>query len=222
MAATAKLRRLRRAPGPRNRGRGRILALVVLAALAVVALLIDGIAGFFLGFAAALVVVDRAWPATGRVAADAGRAFTRERRRRWLDTTRGRLPRRGGGEPALRLLRDDDAAGAEQRALGVRAVELGTIVGSTEPDKVRAFDARFRPPAWTAGRWQGIWLARRRGAALPPIEVFRLGGDHYVRDGHHRVSVARALGETSIDADVVELRPLGAAGDRWYGPGRHR
>src|SRR6188472_3320779 len=184
MAATAKLRRLRRAPGPRNRGRGRILALVVLAALAVVALLIDGIAGFFLGFAAALVVVDRAWPATGRVAAD--------------------------------------AAGAEQRALGVRAVELETIVGSTEPDKVRAFDARFRPPAWTAGRWQGIWLARRRGAALPPIEVFRLGGDHYVRDGHHRVSVARALGETSIDADVVELRPLGAAADRWYGPGRHR
>jgi hypothetical protein len=220
MAATAKLRRLRRPPGPRRRARGRVLALVVLAALAVVALVIDGIAGFFLGFAAALVVVDRAWPATGRVATDAGRAFTHERRRRWLDATRARLRR--GDLSSLRLLHDDAAAGAEQRALGVRAVELESIVGSTEPDKVRAFDARFRPPAWTAGRWQGIWLARCRGAALPPIELFRLGGEHYVRDGHHRVSVARALGETSIDADVVELRPLGAAGGRWYGPGRHR
>jgi hypothetical protein len=48
-------------------------------------------------------------------------------------------------------------------------------------------------------------LAVRRGTAMPPIAVYRVGGKHYVRDGHHRVSVTRALGGDAIDADVVEL-----------------
>ena len=47
--------------------------------------------------------------------------------------------------------------------------------------------------------------AVQAGAALPPISVYRYEGRHYVRDGHHRVSVARALGATDIDADVTEL-----------------
>jgi hypothetical protein len=51
------------------------------------------------------------------------------------------------------------------------------------------------------------WLAQARGAALPPIEVLRLGDEHIVRDGHHRVSVARDDRFTTIDADVVELGP---------------
>ncbi len=48
-------------------------------------------------------------------------------------------------------------------------------------------------------------MAGRRGAALPPISVYRLGGQHFVRDGHHRVSVARSLGMAAIDAEVTEL-----------------
>ena len=51
--------------------------------------------------------------------------------------------------------------------------------------------------------------AVQAGAALPPISVYRHAGLHYVRDGHHRVSVARALGATDIDADVTELNPAG-------------
>ena len=51
--------------------------------------------------------------------------------------------------------------------------------------------------------------AVQTGAALPPISVYRHAGLHYVRDGHHRVSVARALGATDIDADVTELIPAG-------------
>jgi ParB-like chromosome segregation protein Spo0J len=43
------------------------------------------------------------------------------------------------------------------------------------------------------------------GVGLPPISVYRFEGRHYVRDGHHRVSVARALGAADIDADVTEL-----------------
>jgi ParB-like chromosome segregation protein Spo0J len=52
-------------------------------------------------------------------------------------------------------------------------------------------------------------MASRRGASIPPISVFRLGEQHFVDDGHHRVSVAQALGMKSIDAEVVELAPQG-------------
>jgi hypothetical protein len=45
----------------------------------------------------------------------------------------------------------------------------------------------------------------RRGEALPPISAYRVGEIHFVRDGHHRVSVARALGRDWIDACVVEV-----------------
>ena len=45
----------------------------------------------------------------------------------------------------------------------------------------------------------------RRGEALPPIDVYRIGDAHFVRDGHHRVSVARALGIKEIDAHVTEI-----------------
>ncbi len=56
------------------------------------------------------------------------------------------------------------------------------------------------------GRWERIAEARRRGEAMPPIDVFRLGELHFVQDGHHRVSVARALGDTDIDAHVIDVQ----------------
>jgi hypothetical protein len=46
----------------------------------------------------------------------------------------------------------------------------------------------------------------RRGEAIPPIEVYELAGAYFVKDGHHRVSVARQLGQTSIAARVIEVR----------------
>jgi hypothetical protein len=45
----------------------------------------------------------------------------------------------------------------------------------------------------------------RRGDAMPPISVYRIGEAHFVRDGHHRVSVARELGHAEIEAHVVEV-----------------
>src|SRR5918912_595858 len=47
--------------------------------------------------------------------------------------------------------------------------------------------------------------AQRRGQDMPPISVYRIGDLHFVRDGHHRVSVARAQGRTHIDAYVTEV-----------------
>jgi hypothetical protein len=45
----------------------------------------------------------------------------------------------------------------------------------------------------------------RRGEAMPPVDLVRIGEIHFVRDGHHRVSVARALGRSDIDAYVTEV-----------------
>jgi hypothetical protein len=60
-------------------------------------------------------------------------------------------------------------------------------------------------------RWQRINTAQRKGQAMPPIDVYRIGELHFVKDGHHRVSVARALGHKDINAYVTEvLTQLGA------------
>jgi hypothetical protein len=179
----------------------------VLAALGVVALVTDGIVGFALGFIAALLLIDRAWPVTGALFNDAQHAYAPLARERRFAAVGRRLKRRPAEEGQLPHLPDDLEAGAQRRTFGLQTITLASIVGTTELDKARAFDRCFRPPQWSRGRWQLLWIARSRGTTLPPISVYRVGDRHYVRDGHHRVSVARALGELTIEAEVVELRP---------------
>ncbi len=88
---------------------------------------------------------------------------------------------------------------------GLQVVALDAIVGSV--DRLREFDRRFRPTsARTRGRWERIAAARRRGESLPPISLYRIGNLYFVRDGHHRVSVAKAMGDTVIDAWVADVR----------------
>ena len=49
---------------------------------------------------------------------------------------------------------------------------------------------------------------------MPPIDVYRIGDMHFVRDGHHRVSVARQLGLDVIEANVTEIETeVGADAD---------
>ncbi|MEU5693708.1 chromosome partitioning protein ParB [Actinosynnema sp. NPDC020468] len=91
-----------------------------------------------------------------------------------------------------------------ERRLGLRTVRLDSIVGSV--DRTRDFDRRFRPTsARVRERWERLALAQRRGEAVPPIELYRVGDLHFVQDGHHRVSVAHALGLEVIDAYVTEV-----------------
>jgi hypothetical protein len=145
---------------------------------------------------------------TGNLMIDAQGAFARERRRR----RRGQIarwvlrrPRHSCRLESLeqRLGRIPPAAG---RRLGLRTVPLSSIVGTAEDAKRRAFDRCFRPAATSRHRWERLWMAGRRGASLPPISVFRLGEEHFVIDGHHRLSVAQSLGMVAIDAEVMELR----------------
>jgi ParB-like nuclease domain len=86
---------------------------------------------------------------------------------------------------------------------GVREIPLEAIQGTTEPNRAAQFDQDFRPSKLTRRRWQHVWLAFHRGATLPPITVVRFGDAYAIRDGHHRVSVAKALGAPSIPAIVA-------------------
>ena len=144
---------------------------------------------------------------TGNLLVDAQTAFARERRRRRRARATGWLLRRPAEGTRLPVL--EQALGAAppagRRVAGLRAIPLTSIVGTAECAKARAFDRSFRPPPTSRLRWERLWMAGRRGAPLPPISVYRVGDQHFVDDGHHRVSVARSLGMTAIDAEVIEL-----------------
>jgi hypothetical protein len=142
---------------------------------------------------------------TGVPSVDAQDDFTRARRRYELDRL-GRWLRRDPGQD--RLLQFDQVIGElgfrGEYYLGLRTIRLDTVVGTV--DKACDFDRRFWPAsARDRQRWAELDGAERGGAVLPPIEVLRVGGLHFVKDGHHRVSVAIATGQEMIDADVTEI-----------------
>jgi hypothetical protein len=92
-----------------------------------------------------------------------------------------------------------------QRQLGLQTIPLDTIIGTAGAR--RDFDRRFRPTsARVRDRWERLALAQRRGEAIPPIEVYRVGCAHFVADGHHRVSIAAATHQCLIDAYVTQVR----------------
>jgi hypothetical protein len=93
-------------------------------------------------------------------------------------------------------------AGPEAAGLGRREVPLAAINATLEPNRAEHFDREFRPAGPTRSRWQSVWMAEQRGTLLPPIAVVRVGDAYAIRDGHHRVSVARARGAVTIDAIV--------------------
>jgi ParB-like nuclease family protein len=98
-----------------------------------------------------------------------------------------------------------DALGRRgERQLGVQVIPIDAIVGSV--DKVRDFDRRFRPTSdRSRQRWERLAEKSRLGEYLPPIDVYKLGNLYFVRDGHHRVSVARAQGADQMEAYVTEI-----------------
>src|SRR5690606_41585583 len=83
-------------------------------------------------------------------------------------------------------------------------IPLDAIVGSV--GRYQDFTRSFLPRRDAdAGRWAGVQQAMTGLEGLPPIEVYRLGEAFFVKDGNHRVSVARQLGAKQIDAYVTEV-----------------
>jgi hypothetical protein len=153
---------------------------------------------------------------TGFSTQDAETDFSRARRGQQLSRLAARL-RREPDDVDLILPFDEvvEALGRRgERRLGLQTIELDSIVGTVDRSR-REFDRSFRPTSGRVRRrWQAIATAMRRGDAMPPIDVYRLGSMHFVVDGHHRVSVARQIGLREIDALVTEIvTEVGAAAE---------
>src|SRR3954465_6135759 len=143
---------------------------------------------------------------TGFPGSDAQSDFSRARRARLLADI-GRRLRREPDDVALMLPFEEvvESLGrVGQHDLGLQVVPLDAIVGSV--DRTVDFDRGLRPPSpRRRSRWGRINAAQRRGEALPPVSLYKIGALYFVRDGHHRVSVAKSLGRADIDAYVTEV-----------------
>jgi hypothetical protein len=136
-----------------------------------------------------------------QVEKDFDRALLKASLRRWRD----RLRRDCAHE---HLLSFEEAKGAltrwTQSYRGMRIVEVEKIAGSV--GRYRDFDGSFLPLKKSMGeRWSRIDRAYHRGDELPAVSLYKIGEAYFVRDGNHRVSVAKYHGVAAIDAEVVEI-----------------
>ena len=87
---------------------------------------------------------------------------------------------------------------------GSQIVPINLIAGSE--GRYHDFNKYFLPKAeHLRNRWQRVDEAHIRDIILPPISLYEIGGVYFVRDGNHRVSVAKSQGVEFIDADVISL-----------------
>jgi hypothetical protein len=137
------------------------------------------------------------------------RDFTAARRRARIRRLRAKLHR----NPGARTLSSFEEERRSLRAYGGiyrgrTTVEISGIVGSA--GKHDYFDEVFMPlRSLSCARWKSIDRAFRLGHELPPVTLYKLGKLYFVKDGHHRVSVARFHGAEWIDAAVTEFRSPG-------------
>lgn len=86
-------------------------------------------------------------------------------------------------------------------SIGLQMVPIRQIQGSQ--GRCQDFDRNFYPlQDHLRSRWLHVAMAQQQGAALPPVELIQVGDVYFVRDGHHRISVAKALGQLEINAEV--------------------
>jgi hypothetical protein len=120
-----------------------------------------------------------------------------------------RLGRRGHRQPgellslhrALDVLGDDGLMGQWRDE-----VPVADIVGTATEHRARDFDGSFRlRNRALSERWRLVECAMASGRPLPPVDLVLLGEVYFVRDGHHRISVACALGRTEVLARVQRI-----------------
>lgn len=92
----------------------------------------------------------------------------------------------------------------EESYRGLQEVPIEKIAGSV--GRYRDFTRDFLPKSKTSKeRWSRVYAAANSQLGLPPIELYKVGDVYFVRDGNHRVSVARSIGSKYIEAHVTEL-----------------
>ena len=99
-----------------------------------------------------------------------------------------------------------DTAFFEFKNLGQTMVALQKIRGTMNAGRALDFDGNFCPKNQkNRPRWIRLVVARQRGTKLPPVKLVQVGDLFFVEDGHHRISVARALEDEFILAEVTAL-----------------
>lgn len=94
------------------------------------------------------------------------------------------------------------AALGDRHDAGTQTVAISRIRGSE--NRCHDFDRDFLPiQEHSRDRWLSVARARLTGVALPAVTLVQVHDEYYVRDGHHRISVAKALGESFIEAEVM-------------------
>jgi hypothetical protein len=133
-----------------------------------------------------------------------GRALHLYRQQEWKGKIRRLFAWLQHRPAQLAKLNQDAApdAGHEQHYAGLQAVAIDAIAGTEE--QAPGFDRGFFPlRADREQNWLSIAEARLAGRLLPPVQLIQVGEAYYVRDGHHRISVAKALDEAFVDAEIV-------------------
>ncbi|MBU1077462.1 MAG: transcriptional regulator, partial [Spirochaetes bacterium] len=88
---------------------------------------------------------------------------------------------------------------------GVKSIPIENIKGSE--GRYKDFDKHFLPKqSSTKSRWINVGAAHYKNIELPAIQVYKIGDVYFVRDGNHRVSVAKEKGKKYIDAEIIELK----------------
>jgi hypothetical protein len=96
-----------------------------------------------------------------------------------------------------------------QRYGGIKPVGINKICGSL--GRSSDFDKQFHPLSdRIQDRWVNIAMLRGQDVPLEPVELIQIGDVYFVKDGHHRISVACARGETAIDAEIIVWDVTGA------------
>jgi hypothetical protein len=93
--------------------------------------------------------------------------------------------------------------GGEEHYRGIQVVPIAKIIGSE--NRFADFDREFLPlNKKLKHRWAGINLLVEQNRPLPAVLLIKVGDFYFVRDGHHRISAARAAGQEFVDAEVIE------------------
>jgi hypothetical protein len=128
--------------------------------------------------------------------------FMQARQKAFWDEIKGFILRRSN-----RLLPFDEVKDKLEvyfpRELGVQTVPIDSIVGSE--GRYRSFTRHFHPLDDNLGdRWKKVVEAHYAKQSLPPVALYKVCDAYFVKDGHHRISVARTKGVKHIEALIYE------------------
>lgn len=113
----------------------------------------------------------------------------------------GFLNRFRSSDKCLKTLAENSDRIGSRHYVGRVVVNVEDIHGTL--DRYHDFDHEFRPLNESdEDRWARVATAMMHGVELPPLELIQVGDEFYVKDGHHRISVSRALGFSFLDAIV--------------------